>query len=297
MRVAVIGANGQLGADVVDEFTRNGDEVVALTRDHIDIRSLEIVRSLLAAVKPEVIVNTAAMHHVENCEREPLEAYSVNSIGARSLALIAHEIKAVLIHVSTDYVFDGAKMQPYLEADLAAPLNVYGNTKLAGEFFIRATTPRYFILRTSALFGTHPCRAKGGRNFVDLMLKLAGERDEVRVVNDEFVSPTFTGDVARQITLLSRSEQFGLYHATAEGSCSWYEFAKTIFDITKTKANLKIASSNEFPAKVPRPKYSVLENHELKKHGLNSFRTWEAGLHSYLQSAGYLNYATSAMAL
>jgi len=296
MKVAVIGANGQLGADVVAEFTRNGDEVLSWKREHIDIRSLESVSRLLESANPAVIVNTAAMHHVENCEREPLEAYSVNSIGARNLAIIAHQIKAVLVHVSTDYVFDGAKMQPYLEADLAVPLNVYGNTKLAGEFFIRATTQKYFIVRTSALFGTHSCRAKGGRNFVDLMLKLAGERDEVRVVNDEFVSPTFTGDLARQIMLLSRSQQFGLYHATAEGSCSWYEFAKAIFEITRTKVNLQIASSNEFPAKVPRPKYSVLENHELKKHGLNSFATWQDGLQSYLHSAGHLKFANPAIA-
>jgi len=297
MKVAVIGANGQLGMDAAEEFSRNGDEVLGLTREHIDIRSLESVRSSLGTIEPEVIVNTAAMHHVENCEREPLEAYSVNSLGARNLALVARELKAVLVHVSTDYVFDGAKMRPYLETDLAVPLNVYGNTKLAGEFFIRASTQKYFIVRTSALFGTHPCRAKGGHNFVDLMLKLASERDEVRVVNDEFVSPTFTCDLARQIALLSRSDQFGLYHATAEGSCSWYEFAQAIFDMTKTRVNLQIASSNEFPAKVPRPKYSVLENYELKKRGLNSFRIWQAGLHSYLHSAGHLKYANSAMAL
>ena len=297
MKIAVIGANGQLGADAVAEFTRNGDEVLALTHDQIDIRLLESVRRLFEITKPAVIVNTAAMHHVENCEREPLEAYAVNSIGSRNLALVALEIKAVLIHVSTDYVFDGTKMQPYVETDLALPLNVYGNTKLAGEAFIRATAQKYFILRTSALFGTHPCRAKGGRNFVELMLKLAGERDEVRVVNDEFVSPTFTLDVARQIVLLSRSEQFGLYHATAEGSCSWYEFARAIFDITNTNTNLQIASSNEFPAKVRRPRYSVLENYELKKRGLNSFRTWEAGLRSYLQSGGYVDCANSATAL
>ena len=297
MKIAVIGANGQLGADAVAEFTRNGDEVLALTHDQIDIRLLESARRLFEIAKPAVIVNTAAMHHVENCEREPLEAYAVNSIGSRNLALVALEIKAVLIHVSTDYVFDGTKMQPYVETDLALPLNVYGNTKLAGEAFIRATAQKYFILRTSALFGTHPCRAKGGHNFVDLMLKLAGERDEVRVVNDEFVSPTFTLDVARQIVLLSRSEQFGLYHATAEGSCSWYEFARAIFDITNTKTNLQIASSKEFPAKVRRPGYSVLENYELKKRGLNSFRTWETGLRSYLHSLGYTNYANSATAL
>jgi dTDP-4-dehydrorhamnose reductase len=297
MKIAVIGANGQLGTDVVAELARNGDQVLALTHDDLDIRFLEGVRNLFGIAKPAVIVNTAAMHHVENCEREPLEAYSVNSIGARNLALIANEINAVLVHVSTDYVFDGAKMQPYLEADLAVPLNVYGNTKLAGETFVKAIAQKYFILRTSALFGSQPCRAKGGRNFVDLMLKLASERDEVRVVNDEFISPTFTVDVARQIVVLSRSEQFGLYHATAEGSCSWHEFAKAIFDITKTKTNLQIASSSEFPAKVCRPKYSVLENHELKKRGLNSFRAWEAGLNSYLHSAGYTNYANSATAL
>jgi dTDP-4-dehydrorhamnose reductase len=289
MKVVVIGANGQLGTDVVDEFCRNGDEALGLTHDQLDIRSLESVSSVLEAARPAVIVNTAAMHHVENCEREPLEAYAVNSIGARNLAIVGDRLGAVLIHVSTDYVFDGAKMQPYLESDLALPLNVYGNTKLAGEAFIRATTRRYCILRTSALFGTHPCRAKAGRNFVELMLKLAAEREEVRVVNDEFVSPTFTKDLAAQIVLLSRSDRFALYHATAESSCSWYEFAKAIFTMTKTRANLQIASSNEFPAKVARPKYAVLENYELKKNGLNSFRNWEDGLHSYLHSAGYLN--------
>src|SRR5258708_15543751 len=239
MKVAVTGANGQLGADRVNEFTRNGDEVLSLTREHIDIRSLESVRGLLEAAKPAVIVNTAAMHHVENCEREPLEAYSANSIGARNLALVAREVKAVLVHVSTDYVFDGTKMQPYLEGDPAVPLNVYGNTKLAGECFIRATTQKYFIVRTSALFGTHPCRAKGGKNFVDLMLKLAGERDELRVVNDEIVSPTSTEELARQIAVLSETDSYGLYHATAEESCSWYEFAKTIFEMANTTVNLK----------------------------------------------------------
>lgn len=289
MKIVVIGANGQLGTDVVEEFSRNGDEVLGLSRNQVDICCLTAVRSVLEAAKPRVIVNTAAMHHVENCEREPLLAYSVNAIGARNLAQVAHEIKAVLVHVSTDYVFDGYKMQPYIESDSALPLNVYGNTKLAGETFIRSTTPEYFILRTSALFGMHPCRAKGGRNFVELMLKLAAERDEVRVVNDEFVSPTFTKDLAKQIVLLSQSNQFGLYHATAEGSCSWYEFARAIFDSTKTQTNLQIALSTEFPTKVPRPRYSVLENCELKKRNLNFFSHWHSGLQSYLHSAGYLN--------
>jgi len=206
----------------------------------------------------------------------------VNALGPRNLADVACQIGAVLIHVSTDYVFDGSKKTPYLEDDPAAPLNAYGNSKLAGEIFIRATAAKYFILRTSALYGRNPCRAKKGRNFVDLMLKLADERDEVRVVNDEVVSPTSTLELARQIVVLSQTDNFGLYHATAEGSCTWYEFARKIFDFADVKINLVVAAPNEFLLKVPRPKYSVLENNGLKVLGLNSFQAWDEGLRSYL---------------
>jgi dTDP-4-dehydrorhamnose reductase len=225
------------------------------------------------------------MHHVENCEKEPLRAYAVNALGARNLAIVARELEAKLVHVSTDYVFDGSKKRPYVESDPAAPLNAYGNTKLAGEIFIRETAEKYFIVRTSALYGKNPCRAKGGRNFVDLMLKLARERDELRVVDDEVVSPTSTADLANQIAELSRTDHYGLYHATAEGRCSWYEFARTIFEITNTRVNLRIAAPNEFPAKVPRPKYSVLENQGLKKLGLNSLTSWQEGLSGYLTTS------------
>jgi dTDP-4-dehydrorhamnose reductase len=222
------------------------------------------------------------MHHVENCEKDPLRAYEVNALGAKNLAIVAQELDAKLVHISTDYVFDGSRMQPYVEDDPAIPLNVYGNTKLAGEAFIQGVGRKYFILRTSALYGKNPCRAKGGRNFVELMLKLACERDEIRVVDDEVVSPTSTAELAKQIVVLSRTDHYGLYHATAEGNCSWYEFAKTIFEMTDTKVKLRIAAANEFPMKVPRPKYSVLENARLKSHGLNSFKDWEEGLRVYL---------------
>lgn len=285
MKVAVIGANGQLGIDVSNGFERTGDHVIKLSHSDVEICSLDLVRQVLGSAKPQIIVNTAAMHNVDGCEKDPLKAYSVNALGARHLAVVARQIAAVLIHVSTDYVFDGIKMRPYLETDPTIPLNVYGNTKLAGEAFIQATADKYFIVRTSALYGKNPCRAKGGLNFVELMLKLAAERDELRVVNDEVVSPTSTVDLAKQIVVLSRSENFGIYHATAEGSCSWYEFAAKIFQIADVKANLVVAGLNEFPAKVPRPKYSVLENHGLKKLGLNSFRSWEDGLQSYLASS------------
>jgi len=289
MNIAVIGANGQLGSDVSREFSRNGDNVCELTHSNIEICSLQSVREVLGEAKPRIVVNTAAMHNVERCEEDPLRAYEVNAIGSRNLAQVAGQIGAIFIHVSTDYVFDGSKKEPYLEGDPALPLNVYGNTKLAGEAFIRATADRYFILRTSALYGTNPCRAKGGRNFVELMLKLAGERDELRVVDDEFVSPTSTSELARQIVMLSKTNNFGLYHATAEGSCTWYEFAAKIFNFAGIKTKLTVASPNEFPSKVPRPKYSVLENDALKALGLNSFQTWEEGLRSYLSSIYIIN--------
>ncbi|HSZ20155.1 MAG TPA: dTDP-4-dehydrorhamnose reductase [Candidatus Acidoferrum sp.] len=284
MKVAVVGASGQLGADVSREFRRNGDEVCDLCHSDIEICSLQSVQTVLGEAKPRIIVNTAAMHNVERCENDPLKAYQVNSLGSRNLALVARQIGAVLVHVSTDYVFDGSKKAPYVEADLALPLNVYGNTKLAGESLIRATADKYFILRTSALYGANPCRAKCGRNFVELMLKLAGEREELRVVDDEVVSPTSTSEVARQIAMLCQTDNFGLYHATSEGSCTWYEFAARIFDLAGVKTNLRVAAPGEFPAKVARPSYSVLENHALKVLGLNSFQTWEEGLRSYFLS-------------
>jgi len=232
-------------------------------------------------------VNTAAMHHVEDCERDPDRAFAVNGVGARNLSLAAREIGSTVMHVSTDYVFDGAKGKPYEESDAPRPLNVYGNTKLSGEYFVRSTIDKHFVLRTSAIYGKHPCRAKGGLNFIELMLRLARERGAVRVVNNEFVTPTSTAELARQMVELSRSTSYGLYHATAEGSCSWYEFAREIFALANVNVKLEAARPNEFPAKVARPLYSVLENHRLKCHGLNVFRPWQDGLREYLSPASH----------
>lgn len=282
MKVAVVGGNGQIGIDVVRAFTDNGDQVWALTHADIEIADRKSVENKLDELRPHIIVNTAAMHHVENCELQPGNAFAVNALGARNLAIITRNIGAVLIHISTDYVFDGCKSSPYEESDPPNPLNVYGNTKLAGEYFIRSLLDKYFVLRTSAIYGDNPCRAKGGLNFIQLMLKLAKERGEVRVVDSEHVTPTTTLELARQIVELSRSDAYGLYHATAEGACSWFEFAREIFLLTNTKASLKIAGPNEFPSKVPRPKYSVLENRRLKLLGLNVFKPWQFGLRDYL---------------
>ncbi|HEY6970729.1 MAG TPA: dTDP-4-dehydrorhamnose reductase [Candidatus Angelobacter sp.] len=283
MNVAVIGATGQLGRDVSDAFVAAGHDVTALGHHDVEISSLESVRNSLEPIRPDIVVNTAAFHHVEKCEAEPGRAFAVNSQGALNVAQITNSLGAKLVHVSTDYVFDGKQTVPYTEQDLPGPLNVYGNTKLSGELFVRSTNPRHFVLRVSAIYGVHPCRAKGGLNFIELMLKLSRERDELRVVNDEFVSPTSTVEIGRQIVALSQTEDYGLYHATAEGSCSWYEFAAAIFERTGTKVRLEQAGPGEFPAKVPRPKYSVLENRSLKARSLNLFSHWSVGLDDYLR--------------
>jgi dTDP-4-dehydrorhamnose reductase len=284
MKVAVVGGNGQLGIDIVRTFEENKDQVFALTHEDVEIADRGSVFNRVRGLEPDLVVNTAAMHHVENCELEPAKAFAVNAVGARNLALVVRDLDSVLMHVSTDYVFDGGKGSAYDERDAVMPLSVYGNTKLAGEYFVRCTAPKHFVLRTSAIYGNNPCRAKGGLNFVQLMIKLGKQRDEVRVVDSEFVTPTSTRALARQILTLSRCDAYGLYHATAEGGCSWFEFAREIFALTNAQVRLKVAGSNEFPAKVPRPRYSVLENRELKLLGLNTFPAWQDALREYLDS-------------
>jgi dTDP-4-dehydrorhamnose reductase len=283
MKVAVIGANGQLGSEIVKAFAEAGASVKGFDHASLEISSLPAVESSLRALEPDVVLNTAAFHQVEKCEADPALSFAVNGVGARNLAQVTDSLGAKVVHISTDYVFDGKKQVPYTEQDAAAPLNVYGNTKLAGEFFVRSSNPRHFVVRVSAIYGINPCRAKGGLNFVELMLKLSREREELRVVDDEFVTPTTVTEIARQLVVLSGTGEYGLYHATAEGSCSWFEFARTIFDLTGTRVRLERARPGEFPAKVARPKYSVLENASLKARGLNRFTHWKNGLEDYLE--------------
>ena len=282
MRIAVIGAEGQLGTDICLECRRRNHDVIAVRHPEMQIESAASVASVLHKYQLDLVVNTAAFHNVERCESDVETALAVNAIGARNLATTCAQTNTTLIHISTDYVFDGKKCEPYLESDLPLPLNVYGNSKLAGENFVRSLVAKHYIVRTSGLYGTNPCRAKGGLNFVQLMLKLARERGVVNVVQDEYVTPTFTAELARQIVTLAHSDAYGLYHATAEGSCSWFEFAAEIFRLSATKVELHPARSTDFQGKVPRPKYSVLENQALKVRGLNQMRHWLAGLQEYL---------------
>ncbi len=284
MKVAVVGGNGQLGRDLCREYAENGWSVAPLGHDAIEVADLASCRTALAPLGPDLVVNTAAMHNVEACEHDPDRAFAVNALGARNLAMLARELGFAVAQISTDYVFDGAKGEPYVEADLPRPLNTYGMTKLAGEHYVQAHASRFFVVRTSALYGTSPCRAKAGLNFVQLMLKLARERGEVSVVTDEVVSPTYAADLAQQIVALTSTDSYGVFHATNQGACSWYEFAAEIFEQSGTPVKLRPARSGDFPKKTPRPGYSVLENHALKQLGIDGMPDWRESLRRYLEA-------------
>lgn len=288
MKVAVIGANGQLGHDVCAQFTKQGAEVHPLGHAEIEIGSADSVNAVLEKIQPEVIVNTAAMHQVDQCELHPDKAFLVNGIGSRNLALAAKKLGSKLVHVSTDYVFDGKKKTPYVETDNCLPLNVYGNTKLSGENFVQAIADKHYVVRVSGLYGKEPCRAKGGLNFVRLMLKLAREKGTVKVVADEYVTPTYTSDASAQIVKLVSTEHYGVFHCTPQGQCSWNEFAAAIFRHSQTKVELLSATSADFPAKIPRPAYSVLDNRHLRGCGIDQMPGWEESLRRYLAEIGEL---------
>ena len=285
MKIAVIGADGQLGTDICEVLGKSNHEIVPLTIEHIEIVDIDSVAKVLKEVKPGLVVNTAAFHDLEKCEDEPVKSFEVNAFGPRNTAMVCNEIEAILLHISTDYVFDGKKRAPYIETDKPMPLNVYANSKLSGEHFVEAIAKKYFILRVSGIYGKAPCIGKKGMNFVRLMIKLSQERDEVRVVDNEVLTPTSTVEISNQIVKIIDSEvPYGLYHATAEGGCSWYEFAKEIFEVTKPNIKFNKAAPGEFAVKVNRPEYSVLENKALKALGINVMRDWQEGLRDYLAS-------------
>ena len=294
-KVVVVGGNGQLGSDLVRAFSRHGSEVASLTHLDADVSDPASLEAALSKASPRVVVNTAAFHDVEACENDPQMAFAVNAFGARNLALASTKQGFRLIHLSTDYVFDGEKGKPYVETDSPRPLNAYGNSKLSGEFFIQAEAKDYAIARVSGLYGTAPCLGKKGINFVKLMLKLARERGTVKVVTDEFVSPTYTMAAAEQIVKLASAEVSGVFHLTPQGGCSWYEFAEAIFQLTQTPVKLLPATATDFPAKVPRPRYSVLDNARLRKYGLDIMPEWKECLKSYLMETGELKVVASAV--
>jgi len=282
MNIAVIGANGQLGTDLM-EVLSPANNVTALNHADIEITEIDSVRSALSGIKPDIVLNTAAYHIVPEAEKFPARAFQINGIGALNLARVCQDLDTRLVHYSTDYVFDGKKQKPYTEADRPNPLSVYANTKLSGEYFALNYCDHSYVIRVSGIYGKVPCRAKGG-NFITTMLKLANEKPEVRVVNDEILTPTPTYHIARNTAALKNTDAFGLYHMSCEGEVSWYEFAKVIWETLRLKTPLYPASVKDFPLVVKRPFYSVLENNNLNKLGINGMPEWKEALIEFLKS-------------
>lgn len=279
MKIVIFGAKGQLGCDLVEAL--KDDETVALDYDEVDISDPNSISAAFKKYNPAVVINSAAMTDVPGCERDHIKAFTVNGLGAKFIAQNCLKYDAILIHISTDYIFDGKKNAPYIEEDSPDPLNAYGISKLAGEYYIKALMERYFIVRTSGLYGIHKCVGKGG-NFVDTMLKFSKEQREIKVIYDEILTPTYTLDLAGQIKEMLKINSYGIFHITNEGFCSWHEFAEEIFNFLGIKADLKKVKQKDFPSIVKRPRYSVLENKRLKSLGINRMRHWKDALHDYL---------------
>jgi|Deesub1362A_J573_1020465.scaffolds.fasta_scaffold00470_5 dTDP-4-dehydrorhamnose reductase len=276
MKVLITGATGQLGSELYAALA--GDfEVIPTTRKELDVTDVTTVRSFVMANEPDVVIHPAAYTDVDGCENNKEKAFLVNAVGARNMAIAARQVGAKLVYISTDYVFDGKKQDPYVEYDPPNPLNIYGWSKLVGEWMVKEQNPRTFILRVAWLYGPR------GKNFVKTMLALAREKEELYVVNDQRGTPTFAGDVARQIKALIETDCYGLYHCTSQGSCTWYEFAKEVFRLAGISIRVIPVTSAEFPRPAKRPTNSVLENFMLKVQGLDIMPRWEESLEAQIQ--------------
>jgi len=278
MKIALLGANGQLGRDLQQVLSDH--IVVPFTRDDFDVLDHVGTRAAISEARPTVILNTTAYHRVDDCESNVEMAYQANALAVLNLVRIANDLEAVLVHISTDYVFDGKSLVPYTEESEPMPLSVYGNSKLAGEYLVRSSARKYFLIRTSGLYGNAGSRGRGG-NFVETMLAKARNREGIQVVNDQVLTPTYTVDVAHQIAAILTTAHYGLFHMTNEGSCSWYEFALRIFQLAGVDADVTPTTSDLYKTPAIRPRYSVLENARLKSLGLNRMRNWREALAAY----------------
>ena len=291
MRIVLIGANGQLGHDLVRVLAPMHD-LRALTHQDVEVTDPSSVLAVMQTHEPDLVMNMAAYHKVDACEDEIEKAFAVNAYGVRSLALACQAHNVALLHMSTDYVFGGERNRraPYSETDLPLPINVYGVAKLAGEHFVRARVERHYILRVTGLYGVAGSSGKGG-NFVELMLRLAREGKPIRVVDDQRMTPTYTVDLAHQIAILIETGQYGLYHATNQGDCTWYEFAEEVFRQSGLSPNLSSAKTGDFGERATRPAYSVLENRALRALGLDYMRPWQAALAAYLEERHQVSHS------
>ena len=276
MKILITGSNGMLGHDLI-EVLKERHELILTTSKTLDITDEEQVFEFICKNKPDIVINSAAYTDVEGCETNQDLAYAVNSEGVRNLALACREIDCPLVHISTDYVFNGKNTRPWLEYDEVDPINVYGRSKLKGEEAISDVLDKFFILRTAWLYGVN------GKNFPKTMLELAENHSEVSVVYDEVGTPTYTSDLASAISDLIETDYYGIYHLTNSGECSWCEFARYIFEIADVDVNVLPVTASEFARPAPRPSYSVLENRNWVKNGFEPLRSYKEAIKEYIE--------------
>lgn len=283
MKVMVTGASGQLGTDAVRIFTEQGYEVLASDRVQLDITDQQQTIDAVTAFKPDAIVHCAAYTAVDAAETDVEGAYRVNAVGTRNLAVAAERVGSKFIYISTDYVFDGQSEQPYHEYDNTNPQSIYGKSKRAGEVHAQTLSSRYFIVRTSWVYGLH------GNNFVKTMLKLGQEKPSLQVVHDQKGSPTYTVDLVHFLAELMLTEKYGIYHASGSGDCTWYEFTQAIFEEAcdimglYIQAELHPCSTDQFPRPAHRPANSVMEHLSIRTNGFNDLRPWREALKDFLK--------------
>ncbi len=277
----VIGATGQLGSDLVRTFDQPGELVPLSTRD-VDILDAARTRSVLEALRPTCVINTAAYNLVDRAEDDGRSAFALNAEAVGSLAAVCQAAGARLVHFSTDYVFDGTKRTPYLETDSPRPLSVYGESKLAGERLALERCERTVIFRVCGLFGLAGSLGKGKGNLVETMLRLAGEGRALRVVSDQVLCPSYTLDLARKVWKVLPKAAHPIYHLTNAGQVSWYEFARRALELAGAMADLTPVTAAEYGAKARRPAYSVLAHAHLAALGEDDLRPWDAGLAAYV---------------
>lgn len=274
MKILVTGAKGQLGLDLAQTLPEKGHKVVTLSRKELDIADSKLVNNIVDKHAPDLVINAAAYTNVDGCETDLETAYAVNAEGPRNLAQCCERRGLDLLHVSTNYVFDGASSRPYEPFDTPNPVSAYGRTKLAGEEYVMRLSTRWYVVRTAGVYGQ-------GHNFVRTMLRVAKERDVLKVKEDEHIAPTYSRDLAESIAKIIESGSYGLYHSTNSGSCSWYEFAREIFDIAGTDVEVVPVPGSEYPLPAARPVNGVLAN-----LGGPELRHWREALADYLEREG-----------
>lgn len=276
MKILITGSNGMLGHDLIEVLEKN-HELILTTSKTLDITDKNHVMDFISDASPDIVINSAAYTDVDGCEENQDLAYAVNGDGVRNLALACRKIDCPLLHISTDYVFNGKNTRPWVEDDEVGPISVYGKSKLKGEEAILEILDKFFIIRTAWLYGVN------GKNFPRTMLDLAKNHADITVVYDEVGTPTYTPDLAEAISELIETDYYGIYHLTNSGKCSWCGFARYIFDVADADVNVVPVTAADFARPAPRPSYSVLENRNWVEKGFKPLRSYRLAIREYIE--------------